>query len=115
MSNEVKYGYIDADNKLIFIAVCIENDEETCERIKSDISASAYHLMQENALYRPETAYWTGTQFIPYPPFASWVWNDEDKKWEPPVAKPTEVPENYFYQWDEPSVSWTLVEISIED
>ena len=111
--SEVKYGYVDADNKLIFIAVCIEGDTETCDRIKNDVGASEYHLMQENALYMPETAFWTGTQFRPYSPFASWVWNDEDKKWEPPLACPSDAPENYRYEWEESSVSWVLVEIDV--
>lgn len=108
MSNEVKYGYINESNELIFIAVCIEGDTETCDRIKSEVGASAYHLMEEGFIYKPGSAYWEENQFIPNSPYPSWVWNNESKIWHAPIPYPTEVPENSFYEWDETTVSWIL-------
>jgi hypothetical protein len=108
VSIEVKYGYIDESNKLIFIAVCIDGDIETCDRIKSEVGAFEYHLMEEGFIYEPGSAYWEKNQFIPNSPYQSWIWNDEDKTWNPPIPYPSEVPENSFYEWDEPSTSWVL-------
>lgn len=39
--------------------------------------------------------------------FASWQWNGQD--WQPPIPKPTEE-EGLYYYWNEPSLSWKIVE-----
>lgn len=42
-------------------------------------------------------------------PYPSWVLNEEDANWEPPVAKPTDAPEGFFYNWNEDTQEWDLV------
>ena len=52
----------------------------------------------------------TRDAFIPPSPFASWVLNEDTCVWDPPVPRPTEsAPEEWFYQWDEPTRNWVLV------
>lgn len=40
--------------------------------------------------------------FIGIKPFDSWIINETNWKWEPPVEKPTDA----YYGWDEDSTSW---------
>lgn len=39
-------------------------------------------------------------------PYSSWIGDIDTMSWQPPVAYPQD---GNFYQWDEPSVSWALV------
>lgn len=41
--------------------------------------------------------------FIPPKPYQSWVFNEEDSNWDPPVPMPADE-KSYF--WNEESVSW---------
>lgn len=45
--------------------------------------------------------------FIPPKPFLSWVLNNDMAIWEPPVPAPND---GKKYVWDEPTISWILVE-----
>ena len=54
--------------------------------------------------------------FIPVKPFASWVWNDTPKDWEPPTGYPPEgtgivavwnEDEGRWDQWDEETETWS--------
>jgi hypothetical protein len=45
--------------------------------------------------------------FIPPKPFASWVLNEDTCLWDSPTPYPDD---NNKYQWDETTLSWTLVE-----
>lgn len=47
--------------------------------------------------------------FIPPKPFASWVLNEESCLWDAPVAYPAD---GFTYSWDEPSLSWQLVDFA---
>jgi hypothetical protein len=44
--------------------------------------------------------------FIPPKPFASWVLSEETCAWYPPIPYPED---GQKYEWDESSVSWSLV------
>lgn len=46
--------------------------------------------------------------FIPPQPYPSWVL-DENCKWQAPVAMPND---GKMYRWDEPTVSWKVVEMA---
>jgi len=46
--------------------------------------------------------------FIPSQPFPSWTLNEETCLWAAPVAYPTD---GQFYQWDEPTTSWMLINV----
>lgn len=48
--------------------------------------------------------------FIAPKPFESWTLND-NFDWQPPVAKPSQG----AYYWDEPTLSWILIDENIED
>jgi hypothetical protein len=43
-------------------------------------------------------------------PFASWSLN-ENAKWQPPIARPTNVPEGTLYRWNENAQEWDFIKI----
>ena len=45
--------------------------------------------------------------FIPPKTYDSWMLNEDTCLWEAPVPAPTD---NRPYQWDEPTLSWVVVE-----
>ena len=45
--------------------------------------------------------------FIPPKPYASWVLNENTCLWEAPIPYPDD---GAFYEWDESTVSWKLME-----
>ena len=46
-------------------------------------------------------------KFIPAKVFPSWIWDNENNNWIPPVPKPVYTEEdNFFYVWDELTLSW---------
>jgi hypothetical protein len=50
----------------------------------------------------------TRDAFIPPKPFNSWVLNEDNCRWESPVAKPQD---NNKYNWNESTLTWDLVEV----
>lgn len=44
-------------------------------------------------------------EFIPPKPFASWVLNEQTKKWDAPVSEPIE---KAAYVWDEQKQEWAI-------
>jgi hypothetical protein len=47
--------------------------------------------------------------FIPPKPFNSWVLNEDNCRWEAPVAKPTtQLEENQYYYWNESVINWEI-------
>lgn len=46
--------------------------------------------------------------FIPPQPFPSWVLNEDTCLWDAPAPMPTD---GQFYQWDEPTTSWVLINV----
>ena len=43
--------------------------------------------------------------FIPPRPFLSWIFNEENCQWDPPIAQPTDA----LYSWDEKDQNWQLL------
>lgn len=49
--------------------------------------------------------------FIPPKPYKSWILNEENCCWYPPIEPPTEKPtDGYIYMWNEDTLSWDLIE-----
>jgi len=49
--------------------------------------------------------------FIPPQPYPSWTLHEESCTWKPPTPHPDLPPENApFYNWDESTLSWVIVE-----
>tara|TARA_R100000700_G_C3155931_1_gene133206 strand:- start:1020 stop:1208 length:189 start_codon:yes stop_codon:yes gene_type:complete len=52
--------------------------------------------------------------FLPSKPFASWVLNKEEARWQSPIGDEPELSEAEYlthkYQWDEANGSWNKVE-----
>ena len=41
--------------------------------------------------------------------FPSWVWNESEWEWKPPIDYPTdEILENQWWDWDEENTQWVL-------
>lgn len=49
-------------------------------------------------------------KFVPFSPYTSWVFNEDEWRWEPPIPRP-DVPENHYGQWNEESGKWDILEI----
>jgi hypothetical protein len=49
--------------------------------------------------------------FIPPQPYPSWTLNEETCLWDAPVAIPDD---GQFYNWDEETLSWMLVEETVQ-
>jgi hypothetical protein len=47
--------------------------------------------------------------FISPKPYASWILNEENCLWEPPVAYPND---GEHYTWNEETISWEITEVS---
>jgi len=47
--------------------------------------------------------------FIPPQPFPSWLLNEDTCLWNAPVPMPTD---GQFYQWDEATTSWVVIDAS---
>lgn len=49
--------------------------------------------------------------FIPQKLYKSWVLNEEDYQWYPPIPMPTieDNSDQRYYLWDESTVSWKLI------
>ena len=43
----------------------------------------------------------------PQKPFESWIWNAEEKRWEAPVAKPSDFG---MYAWNEEKQTWEMMQ-----
>jgi hypothetical protein len=50
---------------------------------------------------------WTGSEFRPQNPFASWTWDSSNKQWQAPTPMPTE---DKLYYWSENDLEWQEVE-----
>ena len=46
--------------------------------------------------------------FIPPKPFPSWTLNEQTCLWDAPTPMPTD---GQRYQWDEPTISWVLINV----
>lgn len=49
----------------------------------------------------------TNDRFVPQKQFNSWVFNEDEYKWEAPVSYPTD---GERYSWDEENQTWTQLE-----
>jgi hypothetical protein len=59
---------------------------------------------------------WTEAEgFRPPKPHPSFVWDESEKKWTEPVAKPEDVTEGKHWLWDEDSVSWVEHDLPEEE
>ena len=93
----------------------IENDIVTNVIFANSLD-DAKKIAQNNTcveLKELEIAYvnghYDGTKFYPSSPFISWIWNNDKKDWEAPIAKPTiKTNEWTDYHWDEENKNWFL-------
>ena len=46
----------------------------------------------------------TRDAFIPPQPYSSWLLDETTCQWDPPIPYPNDP--NYYYQWDESTISW---------
>jgi hypothetical protein len=103
---DIQYGFINDDNRLISTAIIQEGDLETFERIKNEFNAvDGYPIPEEHLFFIHDLTLvsWNGSRFIPDKTFASFVWNDENNKWVPPIPFPSD---DKVYIWDEETISW---------
>ena len=86
------------------------------ERIKQEYLEFQKNLFVITVLEQQSDGSWkqalsdeNGNMIRPKSPHPSWVWNEEKWGWFAPIKKPiSSDPSKYI--WDEPTLSWKLVE-----
>ena len=102
--SEVTYGFVDANNVLIEFAVVESGDTKMIARLTELFNASgAYQMNLERETTAIGSTFWNGTRFVHESPFPSWVWVDEENKWQAPVKFPED---GGYYEWSEEQVNW---------
>jgi len=91
---------------------------QTCKRTSYNTKANTHKLdgipFRGNYAGIGYTYDSSNNVFIAAKPYDSWVLNESTWSWEPPVAMPElteeEINAGKYYQWNEDTTSWDLVE-----
>ena len=65
------------------------------------------HYATPGGLYLPELDIFQPIR----PTELSWIFNPETVMWHAPTPKPDDVFNEYYYTWDEPSLSWVKIDV----
>lgn len=118
------WAQIDESNKVIQVTVGNNNDPDEGYQWLIDNLGGTWIKTSYNANIRSKFAGIGDTYnsekdiFIPLKPNESWLYDEENNKWIPPIVMPQETPDSIL-RWDESSVSWkrynkeTLEEIDL--
>jgi hypothetical protein len=107
-SNELQYVFINADNIAINTCVILEENLSILNSLKELYNATnAFEIKKDYPVLIGET-YWNGTKFINnHAEYKSWIWNDTDYTWSPPIEYPSD---GNYYEWNEDLINWQVVE-----
>lgn len=103
------YGLVNNENILIeYFKIDTENIE-ILEELKTKYNATnAYKMDLSKEVASIGETYWNGSRFVVPSPYPSWIFNEEENKWEPPFSAPIA---DGVYKWDEETVSWITIEV----
>lgn len=98
------WGYLDENDVLV-----------DCDTNKQNLIDKGYVLDESRWLLLTTAMNWcTGSiydrntnTFKIKKPYENWVWDEEEKTYCPPIPKPTD---GYWYDWDQDSNSWYVIE-----
>jgi hypothetical protein len=104
-----QFAFINQGN-VVNIAVFDSPSTELLEFFKRDLELE--HIIPTNEDPKAMTGgTWDGIKFIPKRPFDSWTYNEVENDWEAPVPYPKVDDSDLIqYYWDEPSLSWVLLD-----
>ena len=110
------FAELDADNLVLRVIVVADEHEADGVNWCADILGGTWIQTSYNANIRGKFASIgdkydpVASKFVPQKEFPSWVWDDANECWIPPIPWPTD---NVGpYRWDEESVSWKEFDIS---
>ena len=112
----VNYAFIDSNNKVINITVFEEEPDQATLTTFIELEGTVHNTTVVDAIKITDVHAkckigdtWTTEVFMPEQPYPSWVWNEVDWAWIPPVLHPHAVTGFDFieYEWDEATTSWT--------
>lgn len=112
MTKEITYAFLDDNDRVLDVAIVLENDNDTLEILKQEKQATSARIIANPAieLYEISQMYWDGNKWMYDQPYASWIWSDENHCWEAPVAPPQTPPaDGCVYIWNEEVIGWVEV------
>jgi hypothetical protein len=101
--NNVDYAFI-KNGIVVNIAVFEKGvTPEILELFKNENNLDAIVLADKNACIQGS---YTNGEFIPVPPFPSWIWNKITQTFDPPIPMPLDK----GYSWNEETQQWDTYE-----
>jgi hypothetical protein len=98
----VKYALI--KNKIVKnIVVFDDPSQELLDQFKQDLDLDDIVIADQ---YATIDGSYADSVFIPAAPYPSWVWDKENKVFNPPIPMPLD---NKPYTWDEKTQQWVLL------
>jgi hypothetical protein len=120
--------FVKLENNIVVQGVVVHNNELLVNSVESEqagidflnnlygtndtwIQTSYNRTFRKNFAGLGDTYDPTKDAFIPRKPFDSWVLNETTCSWDAPTPYPTD---GKMYVWDEPSLTWIIVESSTQ-
>jgi hypothetical protein len=92
------------DNFVVNTLIIDDENIDLIENIKAEFGYSFLVVCEDSQV----SIGWDfdGVGVVPPKPYDSWVFNQETRQWQTPIAYPTD---GKSYQWDETTVSWNEI------
>ena len=103
-------AFLDSNNRVEQVVQCPDDNQDWvsiyAERSGSTCLTTAKDGSIRHQFARKGFTYYSDLDaFIEPKPYPSWTLNTTEKRWEAPVAMPTDG----IYEWDEATTSWVFV------
>jgi hypothetical protein len=100
------YAFI-KNQTVVNVAVFDDPTLELLEQFKNEFELDEIVLTPH--IYVVPSDSYVNEKFIAKQVFNSWIFNEDQYCWEPPVPYPAETPDSELnYVWDEETISWVL-------
>lgn len=103
-SNELQYVFVNQDGIAINTCIILEENLSILNSLKELYNATNVFESKKDYPVLIGHTYWDGTRFVnEHAEYKSWIWNDIDYTWSPPVEYPSD---GKMYEWNEEDKSW---------
>lgn len=100
------YAFI-KNQTVVSTAVFDDPTVELLDQFKNEFELDEI-ILTPHIYVQPSDSYVNG-KFMPKQVFNSWIFNEDNYCWDPPVAYPAVTPDSELsYVWDEETISWVL-------
>lgn len=104
-TNLYTYAFLDADDKVVATSIFSSHDLDLINQTKINFGAESFKSCEQYGECGIGS-YFYNDAFYPPKPYASWIIDENSKKWIAPVPYPDN--DNNYY-WKEESYSWILI------